>query len=400
MLENRWVITVITVIIGLLCLGIWHSTVRTDVLNDAKVDFWGYNGNGYANVTRGSEMKIKKLVLIGVMRGDGVDKSAIDYVKESDPYRIDSDKIRELANNDALVNNVESVAQHIYVNFTENSGLKNGDRVKAALNISNAEAKKYRLSIAPHTYTVKGLKKTTSISIKDIKKSLNVKFYGLDKYGTMIITSKKYANKLNFDVPMNNALHNGDEIKLELPDEFIQNLSGKGIIYKGTRTYTVTVSGLKSADQIKNVPDVVDHNDKLAHKLLTENKTDYQYKDSKILKSYLFTYNPIPKETIEHNAALSNSEVDVVAKKSDSPDNKNVNLTALTLFEIRKKDNDDKHYFLFGYSNLHLKNDEININSKKGLDDSYFLNIDNIDYMDTSLSSIERELESNGSILK
>ncbi|WP_390409847.1 hypothetical protein [Lacticaseibacillus jixiensis] len=393
------VAVLLVVVIG---FGIWRGLARTDALKDAELKFSGYNGDGTAYLTSASAQNATKAILVGVMTGDNVDKTAIDYVKETDAAELNYDKIGQLSGSTTLMSQVNETLGDIKIDVTPNTGLKNGETVKAKLAISDAEAKKYKLSNKSHSFKVSGLKKTQNIGIADIKKHLDVTFSGYDEHGMITITSKQYANDLRFKVADNGQLKNGSEVSLTVPTSFTKQFKTKGKIWQGTRSFKVKVSGLQSLGKVTNKADVTRFIDELAAKQWETTGDFADYSARKALKTYIFTYNPIEGYSFESQDANTQNvgeTVDVLSA-SDSSDTERYSgddqgVTIATLYQLTEKDGGKQRYALAGYSDLHLNKGAVDIATKDDNDSAYQLKFED----EKSLTSIQQQCQSNGQVL-
>lgn len=135
------------------------------------------------------------------------------------------------------------------------TGLKNGDKIKLRLALTAADARKYHLSNPTITRTVHGLKKPKqTVTAANLKQQLKVSFTGFEGHGVVMVSSKRYGNKMRFTLPQNGHLKNGQTIKLRLEDDYRLNQMTHGITFKGTDTYRV--HGLQAQGTIANLKGV------------------------------------------------------------------------------------------------------------------------------------------------
>lgn len=111
------------------------------------------------------------------------------------------------------------------------------------------------------TFTVKGLKKIKTASTQTVLKGLKVSFAGFNGKGQAVLTSKgKLLDDQPFTVKKNGQLSNGDQVKIKAPARLFRD---DALNYKGAKSLTVKVHGLKDVKKISNLDEVTKVTDAL-----------------------------------------------------------------------------------------------------------------------------------------
>lgn len=404
-----WIaVAVIVVIIGVV---IWRGQARTDVLKGIDVQFDGYNNQGTATINNAGLTKIEKQLVISIAKANKLNKSVISYLDETDPTKWDETKIESLAGNDTNIKSefetVFKTVGNISPKIRPNGSLSNGDKVTLKLDITKAEADHYKLSQKAYTFKVKGLKKTTNITAKDITKNFKFVYTGYSNYGSVAIVSKQYAQELDFHTKHNGSLKNGEKLTFTLPKSLTNSFKGSGKIFTGSRQFSTTVSGLKTLGKVSNLSDVTRFNDEAVDDYYQMGDSDFaQYASKQRLNTYIFTYNPIEgySFTSRSDSSTDDSRVQVVAKKSDldqtydsaygESSQPQDGLTEASLYAMTSKDDGKKSYVMMGFTDLTLSDGKLDV--AKQSDDPYHVEFDDT----KSVTSIEQQLLANGEIIK
>lgn len=324
--KKQWLIS--SGIIGLIIIifGVFAviNNMQKSVMNDVKVVFSGYNHQGRASL--------------------------------SGNYR---DKISDIMNKKK-----DMSASDISVSLNKSSGLSNGDKVTVRI---SSTLKKSPVKTETKTFTVSGLKKSTSYTIDSLLKS--VKFNGFNHYGNV-----EYDKDI-FSINDNSTkLSNGDKITLKLSENYIDQESSKGKVLKGEKTKSVEVSGLKDTAQISNLNDLL-------------NQTDSVARDDNKSNSWS-TYTVTRQDSYFVGKSIKNSWF------GDSSDTAG-EFSVLTIYKIdEKSDNkaEPSKYKVYGYSGLVLKNDKVDISSLSS--DNKYSDYQNFNSVQEVLDSLKTDYPS------
>ena len=286
-------------IIGLIIIifGVFAviNNMQKSVMNDVKVEFSGYNHQGRARLSGNFQDKISDIM----------------------------NKKKDMS------------ASDISVDLNKSSGLSNGDKVTVRI---SSTLKKSPVKTETKTFTVSGLKKSTSYTIDSLLKS--VKFNGFNHYGQV-----EYDEDIFSTTDENTELSNGDKVTLTLSNDYIDQESLNGKVLKGTKSKAVEVSGLKDTVQPSNLNDLLNQTDSVAR---DDNKS-----------SSWSTYTVTRQDSYFVGKDITNSWY------TDSYDTAG-KFSVLTIYKIDEKSDsttEPSKYKVYGYSGLTLKDNKVDISS-------------------------------------
>lgn len=288
--KKTWIIiAAVIIVLG----GIWYfvSHKKVSVLNkeDIHVTFSGYDSRGTYDIEGGDKVEKKIVQTL-------IDKTKLsDYWKSKVKNNVeDLDDLEDFKDPEGL-DGMEAVfgqklkpserknllrmgqwATEIDDEVDDNSktsGLSNGDKVTLAVTVepngdkdSSDSAEDHELKSNPIkpqklTFTVKGLKKIKTASTQTVLKGLKVSFAGFNGKGQAVLTSKgKLLDDQPFTVKKNGQLSNGDQVKIKAPARLFRD---DALNYKGAKSLTVKVHGLKDVKKISNLDEVTKVTDAL-----------------------------------------------------------------------------------------------------------------------------------------
>ncbi|GAA3266360.1 hypothetical protein LMG8520_2100 [Lactococcus lactis subsp. lactis] len=298
---------------SLLVLG--ACSTQKSVIKDVKVDFSGYNHEGKA--------------------------------KLSGKYY---DEITEVMKKKEGMS-----ASDILVKIDKSSGLSNGDKVKVSI---LSKLKKSPIKPESKTFTVSGLKKTTSYTIDDVLKQNSVKFVGFNHYGGV---KDDYVFTVD---SQKNSLSNGDKISVELDSDYISGQAEKGKVLKGSKTKNIEVSGLEETGNNNKLDSVLSEID-------SEARDDYKSGNTTRQESYVLVGDQYHPEAVDE----------------------------FSIFGVYKvNENDSIRYRIYGYSSLYLKNGKIDMS--QSVFEKNFGYVGSTKYYDNSQEAVDHLKASNLQIIK
>lgn len=222
-----------------------------------KVEFKGYNGDGTLDC---NYEEINREITLLSLKKARMSKEGIELFKAKDKefYHL-------LQVNPDLATKYETsimYAEMVHYKFSKTSELSNGEVITLEVSVDSKDAPVKPQKIE---FKVKGLKKNTGISIKDLLKKYPVELSGYDGYGYLSFDKSvdKKAEIEVFEADDADKLKNGDKVELKVTDEYISYLRSNGKrVDKKKIEYKV--EGLKSVTDIKNLDEILPKNDDLA----------------------------------------------------------------------------------------------------------------------------------------
>src|SRR5699024_1359286 len=177
------------------------------------------------------------------------------------------DELQQMRHASKIMDNVD-------FNIHNNENLSNGDKVKVQLKLEKGTSKEFKLKAKEFTkeFKVHGLKKPKELTAKDLIEGFNPKFTGVNGSGSLNLITKDTPDNLSnlslssyeFTVPNNGSLKNGDNIKLTIPQDLIDDINNNGSSsFKGKKTYTIKVNNLPELNKLENISETLDRNNKL-----------------------------------------------------------------------------------------------------------------------------------------
>ena len=252
-------VAVAVIIVAFVGYNIIQSQPKS-LIGDVKVEFSGYEESG--TVTYNSQDIAEKVAEIAYQKV-GFKKDPIIYAEVSRDGKLASKLIQ-----------AEAMISSVHYEFDKTNGLKNGDEVTFTVTTSSKHSP---FKVEKKTFKVENLKEYEKVSASDLLTETPVTFTGLNGSGTITIT-KNSKDEAYFDFengkrPRN--LKNGDKVTLKVKDVNIDSLKAAGKVVD-SKTVEVTVEGLKDAEDVKNLTDVLKKNDAYS-KELNKNSTNETY---------------------------------------------------------------------------------------------------------------------------
>lgn len=241
---------------------------------------------------------------------------------------------------------------------------------------------------------------TNGITASQVAKKLKFKYVDYNHYGWMWITTKAYTDRqLTFTVKANGSLRNGEKVTMTLPKSFIKKISKPGRPFIGSRKFSTTVSGLPYLNDVNNVTEFLRFNSNAADRLLDLNSGLSKFSSKKLIKAYIFSYNPISSyNEYESRSSRQDSLGQMVPvhkpSHNDNDFSDSMNITAAGLYEVTAVDGGKKTFKLIGYDDLTFKGKNLDIDSI-GTGFPIYADFPNV----KSLSRIEKQLEKDGEVL-
>lgn len=389
--KKTWtIIAAVAVVIVLLIGGVYYmnhrkiSVVKNDEIN---MRFKGYDGSGVA-VYNGTKM-YKNMIDVMSKRVDLSDYW-VNKLKD-DPSSMTSSEDVSSEDRDKLTE-MSQWMEETNVTLSKQTDLSNGDKVK--LKVDTGNDKSNPIKEQTKEYKVKGLDKVKSVSTKSVLSDLDVSFAGFNGNGQVLLTSKdKKLDAKEFTVKKNGKLSNGDKIKVKAPSELFKK---DGINYKGAKSVTVEVKGLKELDKISNVDAV---------KKVSDSLINDEYESNDFTK---YENNFVSMYAVPRVSSSDDEEYDYYDEESDVPEStvqvneyqgKAENTVWINvLYEVKMSDDDeedyDSEYYNVVLRNLHYKDGKVDIEKLNTDEDS------NIDSLSGSIDTEEHNLAADGVKLK
>ncbi|MHC9532492.1 hypothetical protein ACVPPR_03640 [Dellaglioa sp. L3N] len=252
-----------SILIILIIIFSFIATRPTNLVSTADVTFSGYDGDGTLNYKSDAlDKKIKEISY----------KAAKISEKDTKILLSDNTSAIDILETDPAFEQKEDLADSydsaVDVDFNKESNLSNGDKVTMTVTVDSTDIP---IKSTKKTFTVKGLKKSSKITISDILKNVSFNFSGYNGSGSIHEKSAKYGSDI-LSIPVNKYnLSNGDTVKVKINPDYIDSLGEKGKIFTGSHSKKVTVTGLKSLSNIENLAAALTQVDALAR---TDNKDD------------------------------------------------------------------------------------------------------------------------------
>ena len=260
-------VAVAVIIVAFVGYNIIQSQPKS-LIGDVKVEFSGYEESG--TVTYNSQDIAEKVAEIAYQKVGFNKDQAAGLVKKDPIIYAEVSRDGKLA---SKLIQAEAMISSVHYEFDKTNGLKNGDEVTFTVTSS----KHSPFKVEKKTFKVENLKEYEKVSASDLLTETPVTFTGLNGSGTITIT-KNSKDEAYFDFengkrPRN--LKNGDKVTLKVKDVNIDSLKAAGKVVD-SKTVEVTVEGLKDAEDVKNLTDVLKKNDAYS-KELNKNSTNETY---------------------------------------------------------------------------------------------------------------------------
>lgn len=352
---HRKLLSIVTsILIVLIIIFSFLATRPTNLISTADITFSGYDGNGtlkYKNDVLDRKIKEISYKAAKISEKDAKvllsdNTSAIDIL-ETDPAFEQKEKL------------ADSYNSAVDVDFNKESNLSNGDKVTMAVTVDSTDIP---IKSTKKTFTVKGLKKSSKITISDIIKNVSFNFSGYNGFGSIHEKSAKYGSNI-LSMPVNKYnLSNGDTVKVKINPDYIDSLGGKGKIFTGSHSKEVAVTGLKSLSSIENLNEALIQVDALAK---TANKDDKESPDLgtdtftiKRLTSYITN---IRSTSFVTSVTHSSYRLAVIYKINEN-----------NTFSIENQKTTS--YKIYGYNSIDISNNKLDLKNASSSDTLSLLN--------------------------
>ncbi|WP_373756939.1 hypothetical protein [Streptococcus ferus] len=344
---------------------------KTDLVSQVNVTFKGYNGAG---TLKYNSEEIEKSAQKAVLLDAGISKSDADKIVADSSYA--SDLASASSETAEKLVRAENALDSVSYDFDKTDSLSNGDKVTFTVKVASDNSP---IKEGSKTFTVEGLKKSKSTTLKAILKDNPLTYSGYNGYGSV---SEKALKKYDITSSENDNLSNGDTVTVKLDTTYVGKLESSGIIVKNAEaSQKVTVSGLKELSDISNIPDAYS---KLDDYVKSENKnTSDEYSTE--------TYT-IEAQT-DYIGYRSASEAFYA---SDAKEGLNIR----RIYKITKTTvNSDKAvlnkgetktetgYYIYGYDNLEIYENKLILSDIKSKSDNSYSKYEDLDSAVSELKS-------------
>ncbi|EME7220625.1 zinc ribbon domain-containing protein, partial [Enterococcus faecium] len=253
----------------------------------------------------------------------------------------------------------------ISIELDKDSDLSNGDKVKVSI---SSDKKNSPVKSQTKTVTVSGLKKSTSYTIDNVLKDNPIHWNGYDHYGSAEIDSDIFDTE-----DETTELSNGDSITITLNSDYVEQETTKGKILDGSNTKKVEVSGLKGTPQISNLDALLSQIDTVA-------------RDDNHSNSFA-KYTVTRQENYFIGTNINSSWSSYTNDNSDE-------FSIVSIYKIDSKTDytTSTSYKIYGYSNLSLNNNQVNVSSLKSEDQ--YSDYNSFDSAQEALDSLKSEYPS------
>ena len=325
-------VAVAVIIVAFVGYNVIQSQPKS-LIGDVKVEFSGYEESG--TVTYNSQDIAEKVAEIAYQKV-GFNKDQAAGLAKKDPI-IYAEVSRDGKLASKLIQ-AEAMISSVHYEFDKTNGLKNGDEVTFTVTTSSKHSP---FKAEKKAFKVENLKEYEKVSASDLLTETPVTFTGLNGSGTITIT-KNSKDEAYFDFengkrPRN--LKNGDKVTLKVKDVNINSLKAAGKVVD-SETVEVTVEGLKDAEDVKNLTDVLKKND-VYSKELNKNSTNETY-------------------TLEPQGSY-------IGITTGTENTSSANIDIITVYKVTRKGSlfTNVSYKYYGFSGYELKDD--NLVAKKGI---------------------------------
>lgn len=336
-----------------------------NVEDDVKVSFHGYEKSGTAEITDESYDKVtNKLYIRALKQSNFKNKKIIRMIKNNDGEDIEEsdlnyDELQQMRHASRIMDNVD-------FNIHDSENLSNGDKVKVQLKLEKGTSKEFRLKAKEFTkeFKVHGLKKPKELTAKELIESFNPKFTGVNGSGSLNLITKDTPKNLSslslssyeFTVPNNGSLKNGDNIKLTIPQDLIDDINSNGSSsFKGKKTYSIKANELPELNKLENISETLDRNNKLIKEEYNSSKYT-KYKTENIDNYYKVDYGVSNDDYFGDEDKEDNEKVSPVSKIEPT----NITLvTAVKVTRTSEYSDPEVDYSYKGYKNYKLEDNRL-----------------------------------------
>ena len=363
----KWIIiSVLVLIIIIVVATVIVKNHKVNVEDDVKVDFSGYNKSGSAEITDNSyEKVINKLYVRALKQSHFKNKEVIKMIEDNNGEDIEEENLNY--EEQQQVRQASQMMENVDFDIHNDSGLKNGDKVKVKLELEKGVSKEYKLKAKEFTkeFKVTGLKEPKNLKVKDLFEGLKPYFTGINGSGSLNLISKDAPKALKdlslsnyeFTVPNNGNLKNGDELNLKVPQDLVDDINNSDSnTFSGTKSYKLKVKGLKDINKLDNITETLEKNNKLINKEYDSDKYT-KYNTENLGNYYKVQYGE------SENSFFSDEDQDKQSEKvSPVSDTEPTNITLITAVKITKTgkySDPEVKYSYEGYENYKLEDNRL-----------------------------------------
>ena len=354
----------ILLIVVILAITLFVKNHKVNVEDDVKVSFHGYEKSGTAEITDESYDKVTNKLYIRALKQSGFkNKEIIKMIENNNGEDIEEDDL----NYDELqqMRHASKIMDNVDFNIHNNENLSNGDKVKVQLKLEKGTSKKFKLKAKEFTkeFKVHGLKKPKELTAKDLIEGFNPKFTGVNGSGSLNLITKDTPDNLSnlslssyeLTVPNNGSLKNGDNIKLTIPQDQIDDINNNGSSsFKGKKTYTIKANNLPELNKLENISETLDRNNKLIKDEYDSSKYT-KYNTENIDNYYKVDYG-VSSDDYFNDDEKDSEKVSPVSKVEPT----NITLvTAVKVTRTSEYSDPEVDYSYKGYKNYKLENNRL-----------------------------------------
>ncbi|MGN4240540.1 hypothetical protein [Staphylococcus equorum] len=364
----KWIIiaSIVSIIIIIFVATLIVKNHKVDVEDDVKVDFSGYNKSGSAEITDDSyEKVINQLSVRALKQANFKNKEVIEMIEDNNGEEIEEEDLNYEEQQQAR--QAAQIMDNVDFDIHNENDLKNGDKVKVKLDIEKGISKDYKLKAKEFTkeFKVKGLKEPKNLKAKDLFEGLNPTFTGLNGSGTLNLISKDAPKAMKnlplsnyeFTVPNNGDLNNGDELELKIPQSLVDDINESGSnTFSGSKSYKVKAKDLKEINNLDNITETLERNNKLIKKEYNSDKyTKYNTEN-------LANYYKVQYGTSEYSGFSDENEEKQSEKVSPVSEIEPTDITLVTAIKVTKTgkySEPNVKYSYEGYENYKLEDNRL-----------------------------------------
>lgn len=269
--SKHLVVGIVLVLVGFAGYHYYKSQPKS-IVSHVKPSYSGYDG--YGSLTYNSRDVGNEVTRV-VYRSAGFTKKQTEELLSNDPVLMTDIRLdpKLQANYDRAM----TMLGTIRCDFDHADNLKNGDKVIFRVTSTSSKSP---VKSEKKVFTVKGLEKIKTVSLKDFLKDNPVTFKGYNNYASLVLPKDKDGQEPFRDNDEEENLSNGDKVRLSLSESYLEQLLAKGESIS-PKEITIKVSGLKNITEIENLNDLLAKNDDFV-KSKHENTSSYTYAIEKV----------------------------------------------------------------------------------------------------------------------
>lgn len=269
--SKHLVVGIVLVLVGFAGYHYYKSQPKS-IISHVKPSYSGYDG--YGSLTYNGR-DVGNEVSRVVYRSVGFTKKQTEELLSNDPVLMTDIRLdpKLQANYDRAM----TMLGTIRCDFDHADNLKNGDKVTFRVTSTSGKSP---VKSEKKVFTVKGLEKIKTVSLKDFLKDNPVTLKGYNNYASLVLPKDKDGQEPFRDNDEEENLSNGDKVRLSLSESYLEKLLAKGESIS-PKEMTIKVSGLKGITEIGNLNDLLAKNDDLV-KSKHENTSSYTYAIEKV----------------------------------------------------------------------------------------------------------------------